>query len=238
MVVVKLIGMKKIVLVIILSCFIISQVKAQFGSRVLNDEQSKASFVKLIYHSMNDSVVYGYGFPNPTSIKHIVFSKERPTEKKTKDWQSIKVKYAEFYYNKLAMQTKSVYNIKYSEKKLFLTDTLRAYYIKGKGSGIANGLEALSYENNNVRLYEPIRWEGFNVYAKLVYMQTKNEEPINSKTHFLNYNNQKAFMRSSKRVFKGCSKLVQKIKKGAYFPKSRKNLKQLADDYESLCMQN
>lgn len=238
MVIIKLPLMKKIVYTIILSCFIIDQVEAQFGSRVLNDEQSRESFVKLIYHSMNDSVVSGYGFPDATSIKHIVFSKERPTEEKTKDWGTIKVKYAEFYYNKLAMQTRTVYKVKYSEKKSFLTDTLRVYYLRGKGSGIANGLEALSYENDNVRLYEPIQWEGFNVYAKLVYMQTKDDDPLNSETYFLNYNNHKAFKRSGKRVFKDCPKLVQNIKEGVYFPKSRKNLKQLADDYESLCLKN
>ena len=74
---------------------------------------------------MNDSVVSGYGFPDPTSIKHIVFSKERPTEEKTKDWENIKVKYAEFYYNKLAMLTRAVYNVKYSEKKVLFNRHLK-----------------------------------------------------------------------------------------------------------------
>ncbi|WP_431157834.1 hypothetical protein [Winogradskyella poriferorum] len=230
--------MNKILTAIILCSGLNYFVHAQFGARVLKDEQPRESFVKLVYHSMNDSIVSGYGFPNPTSIKYIVFSKEQPKEEITKNWENIKVKYAEFYYNKLAMQTKSVYKIKYSEEKSFLRDTLRVYYLKGKGGGSANGLEALSYENECVRFFEPIRWEGFNVYAKPVYVQTKELEPMNSKTHFLNYNNSSAFKRSSKRVFKGCKKLLQNINEGSYFPKSRNNLKQLADDYETLCLKN
>lgn len=230
--------MTKTTLILIFIYFITNNVEAQFGSRVLKDELSKDLFVKLKYHSMNDSIVYGYGFPNPTSIKSIVFSKERPTEAKTKDWETVKVKYAEFYYNKLAMLTREFYDVKYSENKSFLTDTLRVYYLRGKGYGSANGLEALSYENNNVRLYESIEWEGFNVYGKVVYVQTKADDPYNSDTGLLNYNNHKAFKRSGNRVFKGCSKLIQNIQDDAYFPKSQKNLKKLADDYESLCLQN
>lgn len=44
--------MKKIIITIIFNYFIVGHVEAQFGSRVLNDEQSRESFVKLKYHSM------------------------------------------------------------------------------------------------------------------------------------------------------------------------------------------
>lgn len=86
------------------------------------------------------------------------------------------------------MQTREFYKIKYSEDKSLLTDTLRVYYLRGKGYGSANGLEALSYENDKLRLYEPIEWERYFASGKVVYVQTKEEDPYNNDTGLLNYN--------------------------------------------------
>jgi hypothetical protein len=230
--------MNKTILTLILVFLMIGNVQAQFGRRVLNKDQSKKSFVKLVYHSMNDSVVSGYGFPDPTSYKEIIFTKELPKEATTRDWEEIKVKYVELYYNKLAMLTSDVYDIEYSTKKNYLTDTLKIYHLRNKGGGLPNGFAALSYENKKVRLFEDVSWEGYYVPSNLVYLQTKEEHPYESKSPFLNYNNHKAFKRSAKRVFKDCAELLQNIKEGFYFPKSKKNLKKLADDYDLLCLQN
>ena len=228
--------MNKTVIAFIFTSLTIGTVQAQFAQRTLNKDLSRKSFVKLVYHSMQDSVVPGYGFPDPTTYKKIIFSKERPEEETTRDWEQIEVKYVELYYNKMAMLTSDVYNVEYSTKKSFLTDTLRIYNIGGKGGGLPNGLAALSYENNTVRLFEDVFWEGYWAASNLVYFQTKELHPYNSKSPFLNYNNHNAFKRSAKRVFKDCAKLLQNIKEGAYFPKSKKNLKKLADDYELMCL--
>jgi len=227
--------MKKTFTTLVLIFSFTTYVNAQFATRYLKEKQSQESFVKLVYHTMNDSIVSGYGFPDPTSISRIVFTENYPTEEKTKDWKTVKPKYVEFYYNKLAMNTRIV-KIKYSEKKSFLKDTLRAFYLKGKGGGRKNGLEAISYENESVRLFEPVKWAGINNYAYPVFFQTKGNEPIKSKTSFINFNSSKAFIRSSKRVFKKCKPLLEKINGGDYYPKTRNNLKLLADDYELLCI--
>lgn len=231
--------MKKTIFTLIFSCVFIGNVQAQFGRRELKKDLSREYFVKLIYHSMNDSVVAGYGFPDPTSSKHIVFTKERPTEETTRDWKQVKVKYAELYYNKLIMLTRGVtHNVKYSTDKTFLKDTLRVYFLKNKGGGVANGLQALRYENDNVRLFEDILWEGYYPQSELIYIQSKASDPLNSDISLLNYNSHKGFKRSAKRAFKGCPKLLEKINEGAYFPKYGKHLRNLADDYESLCIEN
>ncbi|MBO6606703.1 hypothetical protein [Psychroserpens sp.] len=230
--------MKKPLVLLFLVCLFVNGVQAQFGSRALRDEQSKKSFVKLLYRGMNDSIVTGYGFPDPTGTKTIVYSKKRPTEATTKDWETVKVNYAEFYYNKLAMLTSDVYDVKYREDKEFLTDTLRVYNLRGKGGGIANGLEALIYENENVRVFESIEWEGFNVYAELAIIQIKSDDTTNGVVGSLIYSKPKVFKRTAKRAFKGCTELLQNINDGAYFPKSKKHIKQLADDYESLCLKS
>lgn len=230
--------MKRVLIMLMFCFFYTGYVQAQFGSRVLRDEQSKESFVKLVYHSMNDSIITGYGFPNPTGPKSIVYSKELPTEEKTKDWETIKVKYAEFYYNKLVMQTRAIHNVKYREDKKFLTDTLKVYFLRGKGGGMANGLEALIYENDKVRVFEPIEWEGFNVYVDLAIIQIKGDDSTNGVIGSLICSKPKAFKRTAKRAFKGCTEILQNIEQGAYFPKSKKNIKKLADDYESLCLKN
>ncbi len=230
--------MKRVLVTLMFCVCFTGYVQAQFGSRVLRDEQSKESFVKLVYHTMNDSVITGYGFPNPTSIKSIVYTKQRPTEEKTKDWESVKAKYAEFYYNKLVMQTRAIHNVSYSEDKKFLTDTLKVYYLKGKGGGIANGLEALIYENDKVRVFEPIEWEGFNVYVELAIIQIKGDDVTDGVIGSLIYSKPKAFKRTAKRAFKGCTEILNKIEEGAYFPKTKKNIKQLADDYQKKCLPN
>ena len=230
--------MKRKIVTGLFICFLAGHAQAQFGSRVLKDEQSRESFVKLVYHTMNDSIVTGYGFPNPTSIKSIVFSKERPTEELTKNWETVKAKYAEFYYNKLVMQTRAIHNVKYREDKKFLTDTLKVYYLRGKGGGIANGLEALIYENDKVRVFEPIEWDGFNVYVELAIIQIKGNDSTDGVIGSLIYSKPKAFKRTAKRAFKGCTALLKNIDEGAYFPKSKKNIKKLADDYESKCLKD
>ena len=230
--------MNKTSITLILSCVMIGSVQAQFGRRELKKDLSRDSFVKLVYQDMNDSVVSGYGFPDPTSYKHIVFTKERPKEATTREWEEIEVKYVELYYNKLAMLTRDVYNVEYSTDKKYLTDTLRIYHLRKKGATMANGFEALSYENDHVRVFEDVDWEGYYVPSKIVFIQTREEHPYDSKTNFLNYNNHSAFKRSARRVFKDCPEFLRNIEEGAYFPKSAKHLKKLADDYESLCLQN
>lgn len=227
----------KTIYILVFYFLLVCSVNAQFGRRELRKDQLRESFVKLKYQDMNDSIVTGFGFPDPTSNISIVFSKERPTEEKTRDWKTVKVKYVELYYNKFAMMDIGrMMKVKYTTDPKFLTDTLRAFNLKNvKNFGVAGGLYALRYENESVRLFESIVWEGYYVPANLILLQTKESDPYTSTTEMLNYNNHKAFKRSAKRVFSDCTELITKINEGDYFPRQEAMLKKMADDFQSSC---
>lgn len=238
--------MKKIVIVLVIIVCNSYNINAQFGYRVLKKEQSSSSFVKLKYKTFKDSIGTGYGYPNPTNTKSIVFSKTKPEGEKTKDWSELDVKYVEFYNRKSisnllkrlisskaiidSFQSKTKANIK-AEK----IDTLRVYYLKNMRGGVANGLNSLIYQNKEVRLFSSIIWNNYYIPHNLVFFQTSELPVLESKTYFLNYNNHKAFKRSVKRLFKKCSILVENANEGEYFPRTKTNLRKIADDYEKLC---
>ena len=237
--------MNKAFSVLIISLCWIGNLNAQFGYRVLKKEQSSESFVKLKFQTLNDSIGTGYGFPNPTGYSSIVFSKNRPTGDKTKDWTELKVKYVEFYNDKPSIKLLKKLRSKSKNDSLKLThnidkkptevDTMKIYKLRQMRSGVANGLNTLIYKNNQVRLFGAIVWEGYYVPHQLVFFQTTEQSFYDSKTYYLNYNNHKAFKRSAKRLFKKCPEILEKANNGDYFPRSSFNLKKLADDYKTLC---
>ncbi|GMN08984.1 hypothetical protein MTsPCn9_05600 [Croceitalea sp. MTPC9] len=239
--------MNKVFLIFLISFYFLGNLNAQFGYRSLKKEQSSASFVPVKFKTLNDSVLNGYGYLNSVALQSIVFSKEKPTGKKTKDWKVLKVKNVELYrkvpvneIQRILTQIDlfdSITAKKIHSRGEFQVDTLRAYYLRNMKGNVGKGFNELVYENNSVRLFEAIETPNF-VKHELVFFQTKELPPYDSDTYFLNYHNQKAFLRSAKRVFKECPKILEKINRGAYFPKNLKKLKQLAYDYEVFCKAN
>ena len=226
----------------------VGMLNAQFGNRFLNKAQSSASFVPLRYQTLNDSIGTGYGFPNPADNQTIVFSQNKPEGEKTKEWKELKVKYVEIYDDKPQGKILKTLLLKYAKDSAntkrvktldaLANDTLRIYSLRKMKGAVANGLNELLYKNSEARLFGSIIWKGYYVPHQLVFFQTTELEVYDSEANFLNYNNQKAFKRSAKRVFKECPQILEKINKGAYFPRSRSNLKKLADDYELACPKN
>ncbi|NNK28898.1 MAG: hypothetical protein HKP06_11745 [Flavobacteriaceae bacterium] len=237
--------MNKLYVVLFLSFFTIGNLNAQFGYSVLNKEQSSEAFIPLKFHTVNDSTGTGYGFPNPTDLKSIVISKEKPTGENIKDWTVLKVKYAEFYNERLLNKLQKILekrNISdslksdaYLKSKLPLVDTLKIHYLRKMKGNLGNGLKLLVYENSQVRLFQGIPSNHY-VTPKLIFFQTKEYPAYDSDTYFLNYHNHKAFKRSAKRVFKECPELLGRIQKGDYFSNDSNTQKLLADDYKSTCI--
>ena len=239
--------MNKIYILLFLSFYSFGNLYAQFGYRVLNKEQPSEAFIPLKFLTINDSTGTGYGFPNMTDLKSIVFSNEKPNGEKTKNWQVLKIKYAEIYNESLLNKLQKILTERkvndtlksrdYLTKKLHLVDTLKIYYLRNMKGNIARGLNSLVYENDNARLFGAIKVENFYSH-KLIFFQTKELYAYDSDTYFLNYNSPKAFKRSAKRVFKACPELLGRIEKGDYFSDDIETLKHLADDYESKCTSN
>jgi hypothetical protein len=237
--------MNKIYIVILISFCWIGNLNAQFGYRVLNKEQSSDSFVQLKFQTLNDSIGTGYGFPNPTNNNSIVLSKDKPKGEKTKDWSELDVKYVEIYKDKslskllkLLLTKNEIDSLKTKsniDKKSTVIDTIKIYHLRKMRGGVANGLNSMIYENKKVRLFGAIVWENYYVPHQLVFFQTTELSVYESDTYYLNYNNHKAFKRSAKRLFKKCPQMIERANKGEYFPRNKKNLKKIADDYESLC---
>ncbi|MDO1499700.1 hypothetical protein Q2T40_06090 [Winogradskyella maritima] len=236
--------MNKIILVLSFICST-NLAGAQFGSRVLYKEQSSESFVPLKYITLKDSIGHGYGFPNPTGYKSIVFSESKPTEPKTKDWSVLQVKYVELYEEK---SSNDLINLVFSKsqrdsikanneraKASFKIDTVKIFHLRKMRGGVADGLNTLLYKNDKARLFGSVVWDNYYAPHQLVFFQTTELPVYDSPTYFLNYNSHKAFKRAAKRVFKKCPKILSNIDNGDYFPKHKSNLKKFADDYALLC---
>lgn len=228
--------MKKTVFLTVLNLVMAWSVQAQFLQRGLNKDLPSDAFVKMMYLTDNDSIVTGFGFPDPVVKNRIVYAKQQPEGEITQDWKSLRVKYAEFYYNEMVMLTRDLVEVEYSTDAEFLSDTLRVYPLRIKGA-VANGLKKIGYENEAIQMFEDFYWDDHFFPSQLVYVRTQEEAATDASTFALNYNNERAFKRSAKRFFKACDEVVQKIEAGAYFPKSKKNIKALADDYAAWCAQ-
>ena len=232
----------KLRLALFLSVLFLSQaaLNAQFGYRTLTKELPQEAFVKMTYRAMNDSIVEGFGFPTPTSNKSVVFTKTYPQEDETTDWELVKVKYAEFYYNGIALyMPPGKLKLKYRTDKKFLTDTLRVQSVRNLKPAIrayAPGLSRIVYSNEKISFYDGIRWIGYSSKNDLVFVQfNKPSDPYERDTYMLYYHKEKAFIRTAKKLFADCPELLKRIESGEFFPKSKSSMKKLADAYAELC---
>ena len=213
----------------------------------LKKKQPKTAFQPLKYTGLDGNEVSGYGFVNPVDFKTLVFIKDKPKDSIVKDWKEIKVKSATIYRDTFKALTNKLLDLglelnaeqkqRLLDKTTTLDDTLEVFFVRKVKGAVAHGMRQLIYKTDDLRFFKFLPTPLFTS-PELVLVQTTDLPVYESDTYILGYRNEKIFLRTIKKNFKTCPKLIANAEKGNYFPESLEALSKLAEDYKNLCDSN